>query len=177
MGDEDEGEAPYVGLYCKCGLRAPDPPLFSCPDCMRPWPEILQVRYFYDGGPEIYSTPKKDTPYPKSPGDHTLWGFAFRRGQEFAERERLRARRKRRKTGKDAATYTNLINVMQHLIEWGCETPLHKVHWDGNTLMLWQNADQFSPEQLEDLAYQQCTPGCADAPGDHLVMRFNEEED
>ena len=45
-------------------------------------------------------------------------------------RDFLRARRARRKTGKDTATYPMLINVMQHLTEWAFEKPLYKVHWE-----------------------------------------------
>ncbi len=58
MGDDSEGDVPYQGLFCECGLRhIPHKP--RCPDCDRPWPESLKARWPYDGGPEIRTEPGK----------------------------------------------------------------------------------------------------------------------
>jgi hypothetical protein len=85
----------------------------------------------------------------------------------------LAARRGRRRTGKDIATYPMLINVLQYLTEWSCERPLYKLHWNDNILLLLHDPTTFNAEQLECLKYQQCMP---DKDGEEcFVMTFAEE--
>ncbi len=87
----------------------------------------------------------------------------------------LAARRARRRTGKDIATYPMLINVLRYLTEWECERPLYKMHWDDNTLYLFHKPSSFNAEQLESLKYQQCTP-YEDGEDAALIMTFDEED-
>jgi hypothetical protein len=56
----DEGDTPYEGLFCTCGLKACDAAWQAgknkgCPECQAPWPASLGQRYPYSGKPEVRS--------------------------------------------------------------------------------------------------------------------------
>lgn len=83
MGDCDEGDIPLQGRWCKCGQGAPPestPDAMwprSCPWCDAVWPENLQTRYPYDGGPKRVSWQKfhvGDLVWAAEPRDYTWPG-------------------------------------------------------------------------------------------------------
>ncbi len=53
----DEGDVPYVGLFCACGLLASEEAwaygVRGCPECYAAWPERLVKRYPHDGRSEV----------------------------------------------------------------------------------------------------------------------------
>lgn len=52
MSDCDEGETPYPGVFCSCGLYVGAARSFgSCQECGASWPTALVQRSPYDGGP------------------------------------------------------------------------------------------------------------------------------
>lgn len=82
MGDLDEGDVPYIGMYCVgCGLYGTD--RASCPECGSKWPLFLEKREPYDGGPPVHRTPESTTEY------NRIYAFIRRQYKTTKSRELL----------------------------------------------------------------------------------------
>lgn len=61
MSDMDEGDTPYVGWWCKCGMEGLKGVSDTCPNCEADWLTTLRRRSPYDGGPKMQSNPAIET--------------------------------------------------------------------------------------------------------------------